>query len=142
MDDDAPKPSRPATLPRPLAALSIAVGLGLPLAVMIRTDGMAGATMDQQFTAMVMLIVFHIGYILAPFLIGFGQWRSFFAGLALAPAVAGWVSLFLPGLGSDPTLSLLAAVSAVALLGDYAWIFRHMAMEFFSNRKGGNQGGG
>lgn len=141
-DDHVPPPRKSATLPRPLAALSIAVGLGLPLAVTVDTGGMPGAPIQDQLTAMFMLILFHIGYILAPFLIGFSQWKTFFAGIALAPALAGWVSMFLPSLGQDSgvLLPLLAAVSVVALIGDYVWVVRHLAMDFFSNRRSGGRG--
>ena len=138
MTDSEPLPPRHRyTLPRWLAALSIAVGIGLPVVMVIASGGMAGATEQQLLFAMMMTIILHVGYILAPFLIGRGQWRSFFAGLALAPSLAGWVSMFLPALFGNPMVGILALVSATALIGDYVYIFRHFAAEFFSNRKSG-----
>ena len=139
-DTDPLPPRRRYTLPRWLAALSIAVGIGLPAIVMVQTSGLAGATQDQMLFAMVMTIILHVGYVIAPFLIGRGQWLSFFAGLALAPALAGWISMFVPAAFSNPLVIVLAGLSAVALIGDYVFIFRHFAGEFFSNRKGGGPG--
>ena len=139
-DTDPLPPRRRYTLPRWLAALSIAVGIGLPAIVLMQTGGLVGATQDQVLFAMVMTIILHAGYIIAPFLIGRGQWLSFFAGLALAPALAGWVSMFVPAVFGNPFVIVLAGVSAVALIGDYVFIFRHFAAEFFSNRKGGGPG--
>lgn len=141
MTDNSPAPPRfRYTLPRWLSALSIAVGLGLPVIVLIQSGGMAGAGVDQMLLFMLMTIVLNVGYILAPFLIGRGQWQSFFAGLALGPALAGWVLMFLPDMTANPQMMALAAVSVVALIGDYAYIFRHFAAEFISNRKGGGPG--
>lgn len=139
-DRDPLPPRKRYALPRWLAALSMAVGIGLPAIVMIQSGGLAGASQEQLAFAMVMTIILHVGYILAPFLIGRGQWHSFFAGLALAPALAGWVSMFVPGIVGNPLVTLLGAISAVALVGDYVYIFRHFAAEFFSNRKGGGPG--
>ncbi|MEM7444621.1 MAG: hypothetical protein AAF414_14970 [Pseudomonadota bacterium] len=131
-------PRRSYMMPRWLAALSIAVGIGLPVIFLMMTEGMAGATEEQMTVAMVMTIVLNVGYIVAPFLVGRGQWSSFFAGLLLVPAIAGWVSMFIPGVFSiNPLVIVLAAISATALLGGYICIFRHFAAEFFSNRKGG-----
>lgn len=141
MTNSEPRPPRHHyTLPRWLAALSIAVGLGLPAIVVIQTGGLAGASEQQMAFAMIMTIVLHVGYILAPFLIGRGQWRSFFAGLVLAPSLAGWISMFVPGIAGHPLVAVLGAVSAVALIGDYIYIFRHFAAEFLSNRKSGGPG--
>ena len=139
-DTDQLPPRRRYTVPRWLAALSIAVGIGLPAIVMMDTRGLAGASQDQLLFAMVMTIILNIGYIIAPFMIGRGQWLSFFAGLALAPALAGWVSLFLPAALGNPLVIILAGLSGLALVGNYVFIFRHFAGEFFSNRKGGGPG--
>ncbi|MGP1397774.1 MAG: hypothetical protein ACTS3R_19905 [Inquilinaceae bacterium] len=139
--DPAPPPARRPLPPRWLAALSIAIGVvvwywffGDLLWFPIPSSGPNANTQILLFG-----VGLNAGYVIAPFLVGRGLWRSFLAGLVLAPVALGWVMQLWPRLMSDPVLTVLGLVSLAVIVALYSLVFRHLVGEFMSNRR--NLGG-
>ncbi|HET8728082.1 MAG TPA: hypothetical protein VFO41_11265 [Alphaproteobacteria bacterium] len=138
MKEAAPGPG--LAPPRLLAALSIA--LGVAFAVLVFRDLAARGPIETAPPGLVLrlaavAVALNAGYVIAPLLIGRGLWRSFAAGLLLAPGVLGWLLMFWPRLFADPFLGLLGGLSGAVLLALYFYAFRHFAVEFADYRRRG-----
>jgi len=125
------------TPPRFLQALSIALGgvLGVLIFQDLAARGpTAGAPSGLRLRFLAVAVALSFGYVLGPLLAGRGPWQSFGAGLALAPAVLGWLLMFWPGMLRVTPVAFLGLLSGAVLLALYAYIVRHLAAEFMDAR--------
>ena len=97
-------------------------------------------TESQPIAFLVPFALMHIGYVVAPLMIGRSLWASFFAALILGPVLLGWLTNFTPWPG-DPVWMAVAAVSLVVILALYGLILRHLWLDFQANRSGGGPKG-
>jgi len=138
MDDHQQQPNPPTDCrpPRALVAASLAVGLAFIVqeVVIFAEQPWSMASTGLVATYLIVALARVVGYFVAPFMIGRGQWLSFGAGILLAPALASWILMFLPAMLTDPVVAVLAALSGIVLLALYVTVFRHFFVEFLENR--------
>ena len=142
MEDRPGPPLSAGLLPRWLIALSIALGLGyfwLLISQALALQTAASTPLPSVPGAVGAALFFTLGYVVAPLLVGRGPWWTFLAGLALAPAVLGWLTMFWPGAfqGGDWLAAGLAMAGLIVLFLLYAMIVREFVREFLSNRRSG-----
>ena len=105
--------------PRPngwIKGLSIGFGLASGGIWLALSAGHSAA--DEMPTALAAslaatVLLYHIGYLVAPFLVGRGIWPSFLGALVLAPALHGWVLVYPPAV--PVSANVIAAVGAGCL---------------------------
>lgn len=130
--------------PRGLAALSITIGVVFAALVFLDLAGRGPTDRAPPWLVLrmaLLALVLNLGYVAAPLLAGRGPWRSFTAGLLLAPSALGWLLMFWPGLLGDPLLGVVGGVSGLVLAALYAYVFRALLAEFLDNRRSGLPGG-
>ncbi|NNG04178.1 MAG: hypothetical protein HKM95_08760 [Inquilinus sp.] len=142
MEEQRPPAPLAGPPPRWLVALSIALGLGffwLLVRQAMAVESAASAPLPSLAGVVAGALFFTAGYGIAPLLLGRGPWRTFFAGLVLAPAVLGWLTMFWPHAfaGADGLTAVLAVVSLIVLFLLYAMIVREFVREFLGNRQTG-----
>ncbi|MEQ8966308.1 MAG: hypothetical protein RID91_10815 [Azospirillaceae bacterium] len=145
-DAETPPPRRPDRLrpPRWLVALSVAMGVVLFAQQMrfVLGAGPVGELQPAQAAGLLVLaLAFNAGYVVAPFWVGRGPWRNFFAGILLAPCLVGWLLQFLPAVLSRPDIALIALPALASILGLYTYMFRQFWTEFQDSRKSGGPKG-
>lgn len=143
MEDQPASPPSAGPLPRWLIALSIALGLGyfwLLISQALALEAAASTPLPSVSGAVAAAVFFTLGYVVAPLLVGRGPWWTFLAGLLLAPAVLGWLTMFWPGAfeGGDWLAAALAMAGLTVLFLLYAMIVREFVREFLGNRRSGN----
>ncbi len=119
--DRRPPPDPPIRLfpPRPTGWIkAFSIGFGLASVAVWVSQSAAHSAATEMPTALAaslaaMVLLYHIGYLVAPFLVGRGTWPSFLGALTLAPAAHGWVLVYGQWLGVVPTP--VAAVAAGCL---------------------------